>query len=51
MNVASTLVTSSLPDSNNICNPRVAITDAKITIPCKKKSTESVKKHRKYKTT
>lgn len=29
-----TLVTISRPDSNNICNPRVAITDAKITIPC-----------------
>ena len=23
------------PDSNNICNPRVAITDAKTTMPCK----------------
>lgn len=30
-----TLVMSSLPDSNNICNPRVAITDAKTTIPWK----------------
>ena len=24
----------SLPDSNNICNPRVTMTDANTTIPC-----------------
>lgn len=32
--ISDTFMTSCRPDSNNICNPRVAITDANTTIPC-----------------
>jgi len=36
----------SLPDSNNICNPRVAITDANTTIPCPNISQQELRKEK-----